>query len=125
MVRIAAGDLSRRLMGARLVAEPLVDFRKTADRRQVLRGKSQDRFEFLLRFLEASNVNERAAERDVGGEIGRMADEAGGAGIDRLFETPGPPVFLCECRKRNGRRVRLDPAFEFLKSRRVRHRGSV
>ncbi len=62
-----------------------------------------------------------AAQRDVGGEIGRMTDKAGLAGVNRLVESFGATVLLGERREGNGRRVRLDPAFQFFDARRVRH----
>jgi hypothetical protein len=40
-----------------------------------------------------------------------MSNEAGGAGLDRFFETVGTPVFLGERGEGDRRRVRLDPAF--------------
>ncbi len=51
-----------------------------------------------------------------------MPNEAGGARLYRLLETIGAPVLLGERREGNGRRVRLDPAFQFFNARRVRHR---
>jgi hypothetical protein len=50
-----------------------------------------------------------------------MSNETGAAGFDRLIETLGAPVFLGERGEGDGRRVRLDPAFQFFNARRVRH----
>ena len=51
-----------------------------------------------------------AAERDASGEIARMPPKTGAARVDRFFELAVPAEFLGELRKRNRRRVILNPA---------------
>ena len=50
-----------------------------------------------------------------------MAHQTRLAGFNGFLESSGATVFLGERRKRNRRRVRLDPAFQLFDARRVRH----
>ena len=101
----------------RSLAQPVMDFGKTPDGREILRRQPQDVFELVPRVLQAADFNECAAERHVSRQIGGMSNEAGGAGLDRVFETSSAPVFLCERGEGDRRRVRVDPAFQFLNAR--------
>ncbi len=103
------------------VGPPMLNFRQPANRRQVLRSELEHVLELLLRLIEPADFEQRPAEGDAGRQVGGMPMEAGLAGSDRLFETSGAPVLFGERRKRDGRRVQLDPASELLNARTVRH----
>jgi hypothetical protein len=106
-------------LSSRLVsfAEPVMDFRKSANGGKILRRKPQNVFELVPRVLQAADFDECAAEGHMGRQIGRMSNEAGGAGLDRFFETFSAPVFLGERGEGDRRRVRLDPASQFFNAR--------
>ena len=69
-----------------------------------------------VRFVETSELDERAAERDARGEVVGMVRKAGAADADGLVVIARAAALLGELRKSNRRRVRLDPASEFEKS---------
>jgi len=89
--------------------------------REILWRQLQNVLEFLPGILKPSHFDECAAKRDVGGEIRGMTHQTGLAGFNGFLVAFSAPIFLGESRKRNGRRVRLDPAFQFLDARRIRH----
>ena len=99
------------------VATAVMDLGEPADRGEVLGREPEDVLELFPRVLVAADLDQRAPERDMRGQIGRMADQARRAGRDRLFEAPGAAEFLGERREGDGRRVRLDPAFELFNPR--------
>ena len=105
----------------RVVATPVVDLGQAANRREVLGRQPEDVLELLACVFEPAHLEQRAAERDMRGKIRGMAHEACRAGRNRLFEASGAAVFLREGGERDGRRIRLDPAFEILNTRRIRH----
>jgi len=94
----------------RRVAEPFVDLREAAGGRDVLRRGPKDGFELLACGIELAGFDQCAAERDPRRQIRRMALKTVEAGLDRFVAASEAPVFLRECRKRNLRRIRLDPA---------------
>ncbi len=100
-----------------VVAATVMDLGQPADRREVLGREPEDVLELFPCVLVAADLDQRAPERDMCGQIGRMADEARRAGRNRLFEAPGAAEFLGQRRERDGRRVRLDPAFELFNAR--------
>ena len=108
-------------MLGRILAYAVMDLGKAANGGKVFRRQLEDVFELFSRVLQPADFDQRAAERDVSGQVGRMAHEAGCAGCNRLLETLGAPVLLGERREGDGRRVRLDPAFQFFNARSVRH----
>ena len=123
-LRIVPGDVERRLVLLERfgqLAAAMMDFRESANRRKVFRRGAQDVLEFLLGFVEAAELEQRAAERDVSGQIGRMPLNASLTSRDRFFEPSGPPVLFREGRKGDRRRVHLDPAFQFFNPRAVGH----
>ena len=88
----------------RIVPDAVVDLGERADRREVLRGRAQDMFELVPRFVEPAEFQERAPERHARRDIGRMPLEAGFARGDRVLELPCPPGTL-----RPGPRTRSTP----------------
>ena len=57
----------------RQLAAAMMDLCEPANRRKVFRRGAQDVLEFLLGVVEAAELEQRAPERDVSGQIGRMA----------------------------------------------------
>jgi hypothetical protein len=55
-------------------------------------------------------LKESPRERHSRGDVGRVAVETVAADTDRVVELSGAAVFLGELRKRNRRRVCVDPA---------------
>ena len=96
------------------VAEAIVDLGKAADRGEIFGSGAEDGFELFPRRLVIAHFNQGASERHAGGEIRGMTLETDTAGFDRLLVVTDAAVFLREGRERNRRRVRLDPASQFL-----------
>ena len=99
----------------------MVNLGDAADGRQVFRRGSEDVFQLGVRRVEVVHLEQRAPERDAGGQIAGMDREARAAGLDRLFVAASAPVLFGELRKRNRRRVLLDPASKLFNARIVRH----
>ena len=76
-----------------------------------------------LRFVETPQLEQRTAERDVGGQVCGVPLKASLTGRDRFFEAAGAAVLFREGRERDRRRVHLDPAFQFFNPRAVRHQS--
>jgi hypothetical protein len=87
-----------------------VDLGERADCREVLRGRAQDVFELVPCFVEPALFQEGAPEGHARRDVRRMPLESGFARGNRVLELPCPPVLLGQGRKRNRRRVQLDPA---------------
>ena len=84
--------------------------------RRGCRARRRGRAQLGVRFVETSELDQRAAERDACGEIVGMICEAGAADADGLVVIAGAAALLGELRKSNRRRVRLDPASQFEQS---------
>jgi hypothetical protein len=100
---------------------PGVDIGEPADGRQVLRSQAQHVLELGPRLLVLADLEERPAERHAGRQVGRVPLEAGAADGDRLLAPPGAAVLFREGRKRNRRRIHLDPASQFFDARALSH----
>jgi len=87
-----------------------MDLPETANGGEVFGSVLEDVFELALRFFELIQFEERASECDACGQITRVNRETGAARLDRFFELASPPELLSELRKRNRRRILLDPA---------------
>ena len=73
--------------------------------------------------VELADLDQRAAERDARGNVRGMPQQSRAAGLDRFGEHAEAAVLLGERREGDRRRVPLDPALQFLESRRVGHDG--
>ncbi len=119
-LRVMLGNMERRsvlLQCFRKLAAPVVDFGEATDRRKVFRRRAKDVLELLTCLVEASQLEQRAPERDASGQVGGVTLQSGLARGYRFFEAASTPVFFGESRKRDGRRVHLDPAFQFFDAR--------
>src|SRR5262245_5511914 len=103
------------------VAEALVDLLDAADRGDVLGSRPKDGFQLAAGAVVLAHLDERAAERHTRREVRRVPVQPGAARLDRVFIASDAAELLRECRKRNRRRVRLDPASQFLYARILRH----
>ena len=81
-----------------------------ADGNQVVRSGIQHAKEFRPRLLESTELEESPSERDPGGQIRGMLDKTGLANPDSFLAVACAPVLLGKLRKRNRRRIPLDPA---------------
>ena len=99
----------------------VVNLGEAANGREVLRCHAQHVFEMLLRLLVLVQFDERTSESDASGEVGGVPLQSGLAGGDGLFELTRAAVFLGKGGEGDGRRVHLDPAFQFLDARAVGH----
>jgi len=88
----------------------------------IVRGGFEDQHELRLRLVDSAKLEERTAQGHSGREVRRMLIEAGPADPDGLLELAGPPVLLGKLRKRNRRRVLLDPASKIFNAWIVDHR---
>jgi hypothetical protein len=93
-----------------------------ADRREIFRSAPEHEFELALRLVELIQLEQRASERDVCGEVTGMDRQAGATGFNRLVDPPRTAELLSELREGNRRRILLDPASKVLDARRVGHR---
>jgi len=98
-----------------------MNFRELADRNQVIGSGIQDAQELGARLLEPAKLEESPSECDARGQKRRMLDEAGLANPDRFLAIAGAPVFLGKLRKRNRRRIPLNPASKVFNPWVVRH----
>jgi hypothetical protein len=104
-----------------VLADSMVNLGKATNRRQILGSQLQHVLEFLSCIQQPAHLYQGSAQRDMSGQIRGMSDETGSAGLNRFLEPFGATILLGERGKGNGRRVRLDPAFQFFDARRVRH----
>ena len=102
-----------------------MDVCELSDRGQIVRSGSNDVFEFFRGFVEPPELEQCPTQRHPCGEIGRVLLKAGSRDFDRLFEIACSPVLFRELRKRNRRRILLDPASQFFYPRIVGHAPMV
>jgi hypothetical protein len=99
----------------------LLDIRQLARRRQVVGCGLEDVFELADRFVVPSHFEQGTAKRDASGEICRVLRQAVPANANGVLELACTPMLFRELRKRNRRRILLDPASKFFNPRVVRH----
>src|SRR6185369_12506351 len=106
------------ILRERLAERPLLfqRLRERADRREIVRRVLDHLLELTLRLVELVQFEQGAAERHAGGVICGVNVEAGPAGVDRFLELSRAAVLFGELRKRNRRRVLLDPSSETFKT---------
>lgn len=102
----------------------VVNFGHATNRRKIFRCGLEDVVELGVRRVEIVHLEQRAAQRDSGGQVAWMDRKPCAADRDRLFIAASPPVFFGELRKRDRRRVLLDPASKLLNTGMVGH-GSI
>src|SRR5258706_11225075 len=100
----------------------VMDVGDSADRGQILWRGFQHHAELDLGLVELTELDERTAQRDSRREVAGMKGQAGAARIHRFLMQARPPVFFGKLRKRNRRRVLLDPASKVFNAWIVRHR---
>jgi hypothetical protein len=83
---------------------------ESANGREVFRSALEDLLQLALRLVELLQFDERAAKRHARGQICGMDVEAGAADVNRFLKHRGPPELFGELRKRDRRRVLLDPS---------------
>ena len=100
-----------------------MDVGEGANGGQILWCAAQDLLELDRSRVELADLDQGAAERDARGDVRRVPQQSRAAGLDRFGEHSEAPVLLGERGEGNRRRVPLDPALQFLDSRRVGHDG--
>jgi hypothetical protein len=88
---------------------------------QIVRGHTHDLLELRLRFVVLPDLQQCTAERDTSRQVGRMADQPGTTGLDRVVKESEPTILVREGGEGDGRRVLLDPALQFVDTGIVRH----
>ena len=109
------------VMRLRHVASTPMDVAQGAKRREILRRSLEHGFEFLLRFVELAEMQQRPAEGDARGKIPGMSGETAAANVDGFLMPAEAPALFGELRKRNRRRIVFDPASKVFQSNVVRH----
>jgi hypothetical protein len=104
---------------------PLVNVRKRANRREVVRRNAYDLLELVLRLVKLSGVKKRAPEGHTGGQIAGMLLQARTADADRLVVLSGAAISFRELCEGDRRRVVIDPASQFLDAWIVGHSAIV
>ncbi len=107
----------------RNLAPPTMDVGEGANGGQVLGRAAQDLLELDRRRVELADFDQGAAQRDARGNIRGVPQQPRAASLDRVGEHAEAPVLLGESGEGDRRRVPLDPALQFLDSRRVGHDG--
>ena len=92
------------------VATPMMDLGHPADRGKIFRRAREHPIELALSLVELVQFEEGPSERDPRGQIAGVKGEAGAADVDRFLALTGTPELFGELRKRNRRRIFLDPA---------------
>src|ERR1700752_1891081 len=98
-----------------------MNLRELAYRNEVVRSGVEHVKKLGPCIVEATELEERPAQRDPGGQIRRMLRKTGLADPDGLFTVASPPVFLCKLRKSNRRRILKDPASKVFNPGMIRH----
>jgi len=116
-------DLRRHVRGREVsnLVSALMYLRELADSDQVVWRRVKDPQKLRTRFVETAEFKEGAAECHSGREIRWMLCEARLTHPDGCFAVSRAPVFLGQLRKRNRRRILLDPASKIFNPRVVRH----
>jgi hypothetical protein len=92
-----------------------------ADGNQVVRGGIQYAKELRPRFFEPTELEESPSERDTCRDIRGMLGKTGLANPDSFLAVASAPVLLGKLRKRNRRRIFLNPASKVFNPWVVRH----
>ena len=90
--------IGRKIVVLGFAAAP-VDVSKRANRREVLRSRSQRIFKLGRRFVISADLDERTAQRDTRRNIGGVPQETGAAGVDGVDELPEAAILLGERRE--------------------------
>jgi hypothetical protein len=98
-----------------------MNLRQFANGNQVLGRGIEHAQEFSTCVLEAAEFKKSAAERDTGRQICRVLCETRLADPDGFFTVARPAILFGELRKRNRRRILLNPASKVFNPRVVRH----
>ena len=88
----------------------LVNFGQGTVRREIVGRRGEHHGQLRTRVVQASELAQRAAERDARGEIAWMVCESGDADRDRFIGLAGAAALFGELGKSNRRRIHLDPA---------------
>lgn len=107
------------------LAPPPTNFLDALERAQVIRRSRQHRGQLGKGVIELSEIEKRPPQRGARSEIFGVNREAGPADADRFPRPAGTAKFLGERRKRQRRRILLDPASQIVDARAVRHGDSV
>ena len=103
----------------------LVKLRDASYGDQVIGGRKQHLLEFSFCLVEPAKLRQGAAERHVRGDIEGMLFEACAAKTHGLVIVTGAAMLFRELRKRNRRRILLNPASKFVNPRMARQAAIV
>ena len=93
---------------------PVVNIRHSPKRGKVVARRVEHVRQFSFGGVELVGLDERAAKRNTGRQIVRVPSQASPARSNRFLEVPGASVLFPKLRKRDGRRVLLDPSSKLL-----------
>jgi hypothetical protein len=103
------------------LVSPLMNLGELADSDQVVWRGVENAQKLRTCFVEAAEFKEGAAECHSGREVCRVLCEARLTHPDGFFAVSRAPVLFGQLRKRNRRRILLDPASKILNPRVIRH----
>lgn len=101
----------------------MVNFRERPDRREILGSGAEHLLELVARFVVTADLEEGAAQGDASRQVRGMSLKPRPARRNRVVEVTGAAVFLGQGREGDRRRIRLDPASQFLNASGVGHGG--
>lgn len=96
---------------------PVVNFREAADGGEIFRRGLQYAPQFLSGIVKATQLQERAPERDAGRCVPPVNGQALPTDFYGALELPDAAILLRELRKSNRRRIGLDPASKLFNAR--------
>jgi hypothetical protein len=106
-------------------ATTLFDIGQLANCAEVVGSGLEDVIELVDRFVIPPHFEQRTAKRDSSGEISRVLRETIPTDANGVLELARTPMLFGELRKRNRRRILLDPASKFFNARVVHERYGI
>jgi hypothetical protein len=112
-------------LGRLRLAPKAVNLGNASNSAQVLGRRRENGRQFCEGVVQLSKVEQRAAERGARGEVFGVDRQTGAADADGFRRAAGAAELFGERRKRQRRRILLDPASQVFNARAVRHRDSL
>jgi hypothetical protein len=98
-----------------------MNFSDASDRAEMFRRRVEHGGQFREGVVKLAEIEKGAPERGAGGQVFGVKCQTGAADTDRLLCATGAAKLLGEGRKRERRRILVDPASQVIDPRAVRH----
>ena len=107
------------------LAAKAMNFGDASDRAEMLGRRLQHHGQFRQGIVKLAEIEQGAPERGAGGQVFGVEGQAGAADADGFLRATGAAELFGERRKRQRRRILLDPASQVFNPRAVRHGDSL